>query len=360
MIAVTNQYKPDYAVSPGDILNERIIAQGISQAELARRCGHSAKLISEIINGKAPLNPNIALGFEKVLNVDASIWLNIETDYRLHKAREAEAREAVVARSNLKQFPMKELVKRGIFHKPESDVDAMSKLFSFFGVASMEAWGLKYESANVVYRHSQSFKSDQAALATWLRLGEVEAEQQECADYNEATFKRALKEIRSLTRLSIENALSQAQQLCNQAGVALTLVRPLSKIALSGAAWWLSPKKAVIQLSARHKTDDHLWFSLFHEAAHLLLHSRKTIFMDAVQGESTDIETEADDWASNKLIPRSSWKHFIATSLFNIGTIQSFAEQQNIAPGIVVGRLQHEGHISWSQMNSLKVRLEWK
>ncbi|MDE0285527.1 MAG: hypothetical protein OXN26_13385 [Gammaproteobacteria bacterium] len=109
MVTATNQYTPDYAVPPGDILNEHIIAQGISQAELARRCGHSAKLTSEIINGKAPINPLLTLEFEKVLNVDASIWLNIETDYRLHIAREAEAREAVDATAWLEQFPTKKL-----------------------------------------------------------------------------------------------------------------------------------------------------------------------------------------------------------------------------------------------------------
>ena len=360
MVTASNQYRPDYAVPPGDILNERISAHGISQAELARRCGHSAKLISEVINGKAPLNPRLALEFEKVLNVDASIWLNLETDYRLHEARETEAREAMDTTVWLEQFPVKELIRRRVFHKPESDADAMSKLLSFFGVASLKAWNMKYESANVVYRHSQSFKSDQASLITWLRLGELEAEQQECTDYNEARFKRALKEIRRLTRSPIEDALRQAKHFCNESGVALTLVKPLSKTALSGAAWWLSPKKAVIQLSARHKMDDHLWFTLFHEAAHLLLHSKKTIFTDSRNGESTDIEVEADEWASNKLISRSSWKRFIASSLFNKAAIQSFAEQQGIASGIVVGRLQHEGRIPWSHMNGLKVRLEWK
>ncbi|MCY4155062.1 MAG: HigA family addiction module antitoxin [Gammaproteobacteria bacterium] len=360
MLTATNQYTPDYAVSPGEILNERIVAEGISQAELARRCGHSAKLISEIINGKAPLNPRLALELEKVLNVDASIWLNVETDYRLYMARKAEERGAADAAAWLKQFPVKELVRRGAFDKPQADADTMSKLLSFFGVASIKAWSLKYELANVVYRHSQSFKSDKTALATWLRLGELEAEGQECADYNEARFKRSLKEIRRQTRSPIEEALMQAIHLCNEAGVALTLVKPLPETALSGAAWWLSPKKAVIQLSARHKTDDHLWFSLFHEAAHLLLHSKKTIFTDSRNGGSTEIEVEADNWASNKLIPRSNWNRFIATSLFSKTAIQSFAEEQGIAPGIVVGALQHEGYIPWSHMNGLKARLEWK
>lgn len=242
MLTATNQYTPDYAVSPGEILNERIVAEGISQAELARRCGHSAKLISEIINGKAPLNPRLALELEKVLNVDASIWLNVETDYRLYMARKAEERGAADAAAWLKQFPVKELVRRGAFDKPQADADTMSKLLSFFGVASIKAWSLKYELANVVYRHSQSFKSDKTALATWLRLGELEAEGQECADYNEARFKRSLKEIRRQTRSPIEEALMQAIHLCNEAGVALTLVKPLPETALSGAAWWLSPK----------------------------------------------------------------------------------------------------------------------
>ena len=360
MATITNQYRPDYAVPPGEILEERIKAQRISQAELARRCGHSAKLISEIINGKAPLKPGIALQFEKVLNVDASIWLNIETDYRLYKAREAEAREAVEAPAWLRKFPVKELVKRGIINKPASDADAISKLLSFFGIGSVKAWDMKYESANVVYRHSQSFKSDQAALATWLRLGELEAEQQECSDYNEMRFKRALKKIRGLTRSPIEDALKHARRHCNQSGVALTLVKPLPKTALSGAAWWLSPQKTVVQLSARHKTDDHLWFSLFHEVAHILLHSRKTIFMDSANDESTGIEAEANDWASNMLIPRSSWKRFITTFPFDKTSIQSFAEEQGIAPGIVVGMLQHGGYLPWSHLNGLKVRLEWK
>jgi HTH-type transcriptional regulator / antitoxin HigA len=68
--------------------------QGISHAEFARRCGRSAKLIREIIVGKAPLEPETALQFEAVLRIDASIWLGIEADYQLRRARRAEAQEA--------------------------------------------------------------------------------------------------------------------------------------------------------------------------------------------------------------------------------------------------------------------------
>lgn len=86
----TSEYQPDYAVPPGLVLGERLEAHGVSQAEFARRCGRSPKLISEIIAGKAPIEPRTAIQFEKVLGVHASIWLGIESEYRQHLTRAAE------------------------------------------------------------------------------------------------------------------------------------------------------------------------------------------------------------------------------------------------------------------------------
>lgn len=359
----TNQYRPDYAVPPGAILEECLETHGISPAEFARRCGRSAKLISEIIAGKAPVEPETALQFEKVLGVDAGIWLGIETDYQLYRARESEAKKTKKTASWIKTFPLKELVNRKMLDKPASDTEVLQKLLTFFGVGSIDAWHTKYEQMNVTYRHSPRFQSDKTALATWLRLGELEAEQQECADYNGTQFKKTLKQIRRLTRSRIEEAVAEAQQLCNQAGVALVLVKPLPKTALSGAAWWLTRRKAVIELSLRHKTNDHLWFSLFHEAAHILLHSKKNIFLDwtKTSKETDGIESEANRWASNFLVPRGDWKQFVSTSLYGESFIRQFSEKQEITPGIVVGMLQHEGRLPWqTRLNKLKVRLEWK
>ena len=360
MATATNQYRPDHAVPPGWILEECLEVEGISRAEFARRCGRSPKLISEIISGKAPLEPETALQFEKVLGVDASIWLGIESNHRLHRAREAEAGEAAAKAEWVKMFPVRELVKRGCFPRPASDVDAVSKLLAFFRVGSVEAWNARYGLTNVAYRHSPSFRSNEAALATWRRLGEIEAESQECEDYGESCFRHAIRAIRNLTREEITEALRQAERLCNEAGVALVLVKPLPKTALSGAAWWLSPRKAVIQLTARHKTNDHLWFSFFHEAAHVLLHSKKGVFVDEANGIGAEIELEANDWASNTLIPQRALHRFVAASPLGAPAVRAFAEEQGIAPGIVVGMLQHRGLIPWTHLNSLKVRLAWK
>lgn len=353
-----NQYQPDYAVPPGWLLEERLEVQGISHAEFARRCGRSPKLISEIIAGKAPIEPETALQFERVLDVDASIWLGIESAYQLLRARQAEAAHAAHSIAWMREFPVRELVGRGCMPRPESDLDAVLKLLAFFRVASVEAWTVRYGAANVAYRHSPSFKSHEAALATWLRLGELDAERQACAEYSETHFKHAVREIRGLTRLPVDEALGRARQLCNRSGVALVLIKPLPKTSLSGAAWWVAPRKAVVQLSARHKTDDHFWFSFFHEAAHVLLHSKKNVFIDGTEDEIADLEAEANDWASNILVPRNEWERFVAKSPRSERDIRTFADEQEIAPGIIVGMLQHGKHLPWTHLNRLKVRLE--
>ncbi len=97
MTTAAYRYEPDYAVPPGWVLEEYLEVRRLSRAAFARRCGRPSKLIGEIVAGKAPVEPETALRFEKTLGLDAGIWLEIESNYRLHMAREAEAREAAAS-----------------------------------------------------------------------------------------------------------------------------------------------------------------------------------------------------------------------------------------------------------------------
>ena len=359
MASQKNQYRPDYAVSPGWVLEERLDAQGITHAEFARRCDRSPKLISEIIAGKAPIVPETAFQFELVLGVDASIWLGIEADYRLNRIRAAAEKKAEAAGSWSRSFPVKDLAKRGVIRKSASTGKAASELLAFFGVASVNAWKMKYENVNIAFRHSPSFESDRAALTAWLRITEIDAQDQDCDRYDVARFKKALAQVRQLTRAPVREAMKNTKALLNEAGVALSLVKPLPKTRVSGAAWWVSPNRPVVALSARHKTDDHLWFSLFHEAAHIILHGKKNVYVDGSNGGSGEIETEADLWAVNFLIPSTVWSGFVAKGSFRSRDVCDFADEHHIAPGIVVGRLQHTKQIDWNHLNRLKTRLRW-
>ena len=363
MTKATYVYQPDYAVLPGEILVEHLEALQMSQAELARRCNRSSKLISEIISGKAPIEPATAVHLEKALGLDARIWLGIEADYRLHLQRQEEAQEAENQQAWAKSFPVSELVKRGVMSKPASKAEKVGAVLRFFGVGSIDAWEATYGEnllSNVAFRHSPSYGSDRFALATWLRLGEIEAEGIATQPYDKPTFLKALTEIRSLTAAQSTESLETTQRLCSEAGVALAIVKPLPGTSLHAATRWLSPKKALIQLTARYMRDDQLWFSLFHESAHVLLHGKRQMFVRTKDKQDTEEEEQADRWAANFLISPKDWRTFSDACEFTAGDVAAFADKQGVSPGIVVGRLQHEERINWSNLNNLKATLEWK
>lgn len=79
------KHEPDYAVPPGETLLETIEHIGMTQSELATRMDRPIKTINEIINGKTAITPETALQLERVLQVPASFWNNIENNYQERK-----------------------------------------------------------------------------------------------------------------------------------------------------------------------------------------------------------------------------------------------------------------------------------
>ena len=104
MLKSSYKWKPEYPIPPSLVLREHLEARGYLQAEFARRCGRSPKLISEIIAGKAPLEANTALQFEQVLGLDADIWIGIESQYRLFLVQEAEAEKMTADADGRRSF----------------------------------------------------------------------------------------------------------------------------------------------------------------------------------------------------------------------------------------------------------------
>ena len=131
---------------------------------------------------------------------------------------------------------------------------------------------------------------------------------------------------------------------------------------MSGATLWLSPGKALIQLSLRYKTDDQLWFSFFHEAGHILLHGKRDLFIED-PGMNGQKEDQADKFAADTLIPPVQLREFLETWTPNVypptSRIEDFADAIGVAPGIVIGRLQHDGQVPFSHYNHLNRRFAW-
>lgn len=354
------RYQPDYAVHPGEILEETLEARGMKKRDLAEKCGLNVKTMSQIINGKASITPETALQLERVLGISANIWSNLNTSYRLFKAKLTARKEFSKHEEWLKQLPIAQLTRRGIIQHKNDPVEIIEQLLDFFGVGSIATWQERIEHTQVAFRRSPSFQSSPGSVATWLRIGELRAQDVDCSPYNKFKFLKALREIRGLTCEDPAVFAPKMKRLCAGAGIALVFVSELPKTHLSGATQWIDKDKALIMLSLRYKSDDHFWFSFFHEAGHILHHSKKSIFIDEEKMELNEKEEGANQFASDMLISNKMYSSFVTNRKYETATgIWDFAQQAGIAPGIVVGRLQHDSIIPFrSSFNRLKSRFK--
>jgi HTH-type transcriptional regulator / antitoxin HigA len=355
---IQNQYTPNYVAHPGETLLETLEALGMSQADLADRTGRPKKTINEIIHGKAAITPETALQLERVLRVPASFWNNLERNYREFIARQEEQKKLQQHIEWLKKIPVNDMSKRGWIQIHKDKIQQLREVLTFFGVVSPERWKEVWEGMPVAFRKSSVFEGSPGAIAAWLRKGEIEAQNLFCAPYNAGKFKKVLRQIRSLTNESPEVFQPEVVRLCSQVGVAVVFVPELPKTHICGATRWLKSDKAIIQLSLRHKTDDHLWFAFFHEAGHVLLHGKQDIFLE-INSTDDPKEQEANDFAANFLISETELQQFVQSNQYTKTAIQQFATKIGIAPGIVVGRLQHANLLPHNHCNDLKCRFTW-
>lgn len=355
---VTTRYphEPGYAVAPGETLAETIAALHMDQRELAIRAGLSEKHVSRIINGHAAVTPETAAKLDRVTRVPARVWSNLEATYQERRAQIAERERLKHDIDWLKTIPVGELVRRGLIPAAKDKIARIQAVLRFFGVDNPGAWRHYYLRANPAYRKSAAFQAKPSATATWFRIGELKAQEVHSAPYNASQFMKALEQIRKLTTDSPTVFEPKMKSLCAEAGVVLVFVREIKGCPVSGLARWLSPTKALIQMGLRHKTDDQFWFTFFHEAGHILHDGKKEIFIDDDRHQD-DGEEKANRFAADFLIPPEATAEL--GTLATRAAIQDFAKRIGIAPGIVVGRLQHDGIIPFSYLNDLKKRFTW-
>jgi len=292
-------YDPDYAVPPGETVREQMEHYGWSQQELATRLDTTVQTINRIFKGEQPISLETAIKLERVLGAPARFWNNLELNYRecLTKLKDQARLEADLAW--LKSIPVKELTKRGAISDSRDPVEQLNNVLAFYGVCNVKAWRDLWEKPAVAARRSPCFESQPGATSAWLRLGQLQVQEQTCKGYDKARFSAVLQEARGWTKETTP-AISKLIERCAECGVAVTLVPEMPKAPWSGATMWLSPEKAMIVLNLRGKAEDKFWFSFFHEAGHVLLDSKKDVLIN--DGSSDDPrEQRANDFAAEKL-----------------------------------------------------------
>jgi len=355
---IVNEYVPEYVSHPGETLEDVLEEKGMTQAELAKRTGRPKKTINEIINGKAAITPETAIQFEKVFDIPSSFWNNRQCIYDAYIAKTIENERLKQYIDWLKLFPIGNMVTLNWINKFSDKVMQLNELLTFFGVNSPDEWKLVWRHPKAAFRQSPSFNRNIESSSVWFRKGEIEANKIPCQRFNRNLFRNVLNEIVNLTTESPDAFEEKIINLCAATGVAVVFIPTLKGVPVYGVTRWLTPEKALIQLTLRGKYEDIFWFSFFHEAGHILLHGKRDIFIESSEKIDTK-EDEADTFAKNILIPQKKWNAFTtAIRYFSKKEVVNFAQQLSVSPAIIVGRLQHERLIPHSHMNELRRKYE--
>ncbi len=358
---INKQFVSDLAIPPGEYLEEVLEEFGLKQSELARRMGRPAQMVNEIIKGDKAITPETSIQLEKVLGVPAYFWINLESEFRLIKAGQAEAAAALEEQKLLPKFPYSNLAKLGIVGKSNRPLERIQNLRRFFGVASLfNLDGVREYSP--AFRQSKNVDVSHEALAAWLRTGTMIAKDIDCKKYSKATLIERLSDLRALTLETDANTfIPKLELILKECGVAFIFIPHFPKTHTTGATFWVEKEKAVLMMSLRGSWGDIFWFSLFHELGHILLHDKRSTF---IENGLTDPawkkqEDEADLFSQNTLIPKNGLKQFLDAYDFSRTGIESFAKRIGVSTGVVTGRLQHEKFLPYTA-NIGRIRYKWQ
>jgi len=361
---MTDKYYLDYAVHPGEYIDELLETYEMSQVDLAARTHISTKHLNQIIKGKANITSATALALEAVLDRPAQYWLSLQAKYDEYTARKDQAAALLNQKDWISSFEYADLSKRGCVLETRDPVQKGINLLRFFQVATVDAWKEVWVSnAQDIYCRSAAHTdldtawSTYSRLASWIRIGQLEAERHidEYPAFHSQNLSRSVYALRQLTFIPEPDEVILKVNAClKSAGVWVQYVQPVMGMRAYGASFMArSGQVACIQLSGRGKTSDQFFFSLFHEINHLLKKGTSHGFLIGSTKDKEE-EKEADGFAGDLLVPPQEYEDFLCKPISR-ESILKFSRSIHIHPGIVVGRLQHEKRIPFNQYNDLKI-----
>ena len=319
--------------------------RGWTQSDLAQILGRDLPAVSQIIQGKRSITPDMAVSFAAAFGNEPGFWLNLDSSYRvslISPDSEVERRARIFTLA-----PVRDMEKRG-WIRPTSSLDDLEKeLCRFYHTTEL---GLE---PRVHVNARQPLKIgglDSSQVAWCIRAGKL-ATVVDAERFDKDQFKAALPEVKSLA--DYPEKTKHLPRVLAKIGVRLVVVEPLPHSRIDGAAFWLADDAPVVVLSLRYDRIDCLWFTLFHELSHVRHCDAQSVDSDMVGEQKTDIKIEIEQRANREaaasLIPPAAMDSFIlrVKPFYSKAKITQFAIRMNIHPGIVVGQLQHRREIPW-------------
>ena len=297
-----------YVPSPGFELAEKLEEMGLDANDLAARMGYTPKAVNDILQAKCRITPESALSLEMVTDIPADYWLRRQMGYDEFVARER-VKKSLENQSLWKQSFPEELDVREWVRKGADMAEDKSclPLLKFFAVASPKAWDGYYKKAQlkVAFRISLAEVKDPYATSAWIRRGEILSDQDPMEKLGQPAVRKKLKaalpEIIAFAAANkklpkrekritywtpeaevVDDCMTGLQELCRKIGIRVLFVQNFKSSPIHGMYRWYKDVP-LIQLHDRFKKRETMWFTFFHELAHVLYHGKKGICLQNIE-----------------------------------------------------------------------------
>ena len=349
------EYDKVIAFHPGYYIGEVIEDSGMTQVEFAKRLDITPKNLSELIHGKTSMSRKVAKNLAAMLGTSVEVWLELQKtfDAKLIEIDRLKAEETELFYLSKFRYSFFQTV--GDLKPTKKKTEQLGELLSFLKVSSLKL--LEDPDFIVQYRRTASNHEDAVFISNlWVQTIYTLGAKQPTEKYTKKSLTEAIDKLRSFNHRNPGDVLDEMKAILARAGVALVVIPSLSRSGIFGATKWIGRDKAIVGLTDRRKSADTFWFSLFHELAHVLEYRTKQTYVLTEDSQADEIETQADDFAKDILIPNKSYDHWIKEKVFTEDDVIAFAKASDVHPGILVGRLQKEGLIGYRHLNHLKMK----
>jgi HTH-type transcriptional regulator/antitoxin HigA len=334
---------PETLPSPIQAIRFRMEQNNLKSVDLIPFLGSRSR-VSEILSGKRRLTLEMVRALSEGLGIPAKVLIqkpesSPESVYENWDDRLVSEMEK---RSYFGGFSLKTKQKKELLQDFFSPIEAFPQLMGMFRQSH-------YRSSPLTDKH---------ALSAWAT--QVYKKAQEVKTPNK--YKHGIIDLnfmQKLAKLSIEdNGPVLAQEYLRKQGIVLVIEPHFSKTYLDGATILINKDNPIIGLTLRYDRLDNFWFTLMHEVAHIALHYNEDIslFYDEFENvKGLDIgskEREADNLASEALVPSSKWEISPAKLIPSSIAASSLAKEIGVHVAIIAGKIRYEGG-KWIYLNNI-------
>ncbi len=349
---MSQTFNPNWYSHTGNTIIDMLQIKSVSFDEFCLNTSNDSKYWNRFIEGAESLTDTAVQDLSNYFETSLQFWWNRENEYLKSK----EVIEQTKKSQWLKSLPLIDLKKRNWL---EPNENSYQSCLDFFQVDSVSEWHTKYDNIfrESYFRKSESFELDMASFITWYRRGQIISKKVKKSKWNKERLENSLDQIKQLSlKKRPINFIPDLVELLAKCGISLAIEFTPAKCPVSGFTKFVNKNEVMMLLSFRHLSDDHFWFTIFHEIGHLILHDEKQVFSSPVRDKIyNEIEEEANLFAQEALLP-STLNEEVDKLNLEKRSIVRFALSNGISPGILIGQLQHRKRINFSYLNGYKRR----